>query len=253
MIPIYVNEIRQALENKCYFSALSLALTLPDICGMAAFPDESVGGRYIKWYDKYLGEHQTQSKVDLGGNSPWLSGEVVYNLRNTYLHQGNPGIVREKVKEEANRLDKFTLILGDGTLIHSLAFAMEGGTEKTGKVSYRVLAVDVTYLCNVICDGALNYYNENQEKFKFDFDVITQEELMQPPGEKSQAVEKDWVVEILNHKWKEKGLPWRVMENPDRNIAAEIMEKLAEAQENLAEGREMKQITFPHQHESPSQ
>lgn len=101
MIPIYVNDIRHSLENKCYFSALSLALTLPDICGMAEFPDKSVTGRYIEWYDKYLGGYMTHGKDELGGNNSWLSGEVVYNLRNTYLHQGNPGIVSDKVKEEA--------------------------------------------------------------------------------------------------------------------------------------------------------
>ena len=101
MIPIYVNDIRHSLENKCYFSALSLALTLPDICGMAEFPDKSVTGRYIEWYDKYLGVYMAQGKDILGGNNSWLSGEVVYNLRNTYLHQGNPGIVSDKVKEEA--------------------------------------------------------------------------------------------------------------------------------------------------------
>jgi hypothetical protein len=35
MIEIYVNEIRNALKNQFWFSALALALTLPDICGMA--------------------------------------------------------------------------------------------------------------------------------------------------------------------------------------------------------------------------
>ncbi len=35
MIRLYVNDIRKSLENECYFDALSLALTLPDMCGMA--------------------------------------------------------------------------------------------------------------------------------------------------------------------------------------------------------------------------
>jgi len=30
-----INDIRNSLDNKCYFAALSLALALPDICGVA--------------------------------------------------------------------------------------------------------------------------------------------------------------------------------------------------------------------------
>lgn len=176
MIPIYVDDIRCSLKNKCYFSALSLTLTLPDVCGMAEFPNKQVGERYIKWYDKYLGDYMAYGKDELGGNNPWLSGEVVYNLRNTFLHQGNPGIERNKVKEEVNRFDKFTLLLGDGTELQTATINIEAGAQETGKITYRMITVDVTYLCESICDSALWYYENNQEKFKFDFDVITQEE-----------------------------------------------------------------------------
>lgn len=70
MIPVYVNDIKRSLENKCYFSALSLALTLPDICRIAEFPKKSVTERYMGWYDKYLGDYMEYSKDDLGGNNP---------------------------------------------------------------------------------------------------------------------------------------------------------------------------------------
>ncbi|MBQ9348422.1 MAG: hypothetical protein IJT94_13995, partial [Oscillibacter sp.] len=78
MIDIYINEIRQALKHQCYFPALALALALPDICGMAEFPHLRVTERYIAWYDKYLGQAMVRD-----GGAPYLSGEVVYNLRNT--------------------------------------------------------------------------------------------------------------------------------------------------------------------------
>ena len=44
----YVKDIKCALQNKCYYSALSLTLTLPDMCGMAEFPKKQVGERYIE-------------------------------------------------------------------------------------------------------------------------------------------------------------------------------------------------------------
>ena len=92
---------------------------------MAEYPDKSVAERYIEWYDRYLGVYMAYGKDDLGGNNPWLSGEVIYNLRNTYLHQGNPGITSNKVKEEANQLDEFILMLGDGTVLQTITLNIE--------------------------------------------------------------------------------------------------------------------------------
>ena len=198
MIPIYVDDIRCSLKNRCYFSALSLALTLPDVCGMAEFPDKQVSERYIEWYDKYIGDYMAYGKDELGGNNPWLSGEVVYNLRNTFLHQGNLGIEKNKVKEEVNRFDKFTLLLGDGTDLQMSTFNVEAGTEETGKIIYRAIIIDVTYLCDSICDFALWYYENNQEKFEFDFNVITQEEWRHSSEEAIQFTEGDVYAKILN-------------------------------------------------------
>lgn len=205
MIPIYVNDIRCSLENKCYFSALSLALTLPDICGMAEFPNKSVAERYIEWYDKYLGAYMKCGKDDLGGNNPWLSGEIIYNLRNTYLHQGNPGVASDKVKEEVNQLDKFILMLGDGTVSQMGTINIEAGTQKTGKITYRMIMVDVTYLCHSICDYALEYYENNKGKFKFNFNVITQEDFIHPPEEVFQFAPGDFAAKILNQKSEKEG------------------------------------------------
>lgn len=48
----HIDEIEICLENECYVAALALTLTLPDIYGMAEYPDEkTVGKRYKQWYD----------------------------------------------------------------------------------------------------------------------------------------------------------------------------------------------------------
>ncbi len=175
MIDIYVNEIRTSLTNKCYFAALSLALTLPDICGLAEFSNNtSVAERYINWYDRYLGAFAKEGKVEDGIEHPWLSGEIVYNLRNTFLHQGSPTIVAGKVKNETNQLDKFILILGDGTVIQE--FTLDANMDH-GEVKYRIIMVDISYLCNCLCDVALWYYEHNKDRFSFDISVISQEQL----------------------------------------------------------------------------
>lgn len=226
MIPIYVNNIKCSLKNKCYFSALSLALTLPDICGVGEYPNKSVTERYIGWYDKYLGDFMAYGKDDLGGNNPWLSGEVVYNLRNTFFHQGNPGIASSKVKEEANQLDEFILMLGDGTVLQTLTLNIEAGTQETERITYRKIIVDVTYLCDSISDCALWYYERNHEKFKFDFDVITQEEFMQPSEEAIQFPEGDVFAKILNRKLEREGSTKRFVENPENMTLNRMREDL---------------------------
>jgi len=167
VIEIFANDIRSALKNQCYFSALSLALTLPDICGKAEYPNKQVAERYISWYDKYIGAYVKNEGSF--GQSPYLSGEMVYNLRNTYLHQGSPNVDASKVKEEANQVDKFILSLGDGTKIHEMTFSVN-----VGAVAFRTILVDITYLCSVLCDCSLAYYRENVEKFVFEFNIIPQ-------------------------------------------------------------------------------
>lgn len=174
MIPVYVNDIKCSLQNKCYFSALSLALTLPDICGRIEYPNKTVGEHYIEWYDKYIGNFLEANQKELADGNPWLSGEVIYNLRNTFLHQGSPTIEGTKVKEVTNQLDTFALILGDDTKLSNFTMNFDIGN---GRIIYRAIGIDVTHLCNTICDCALWYYENNKERFEFSINVITQEEM----------------------------------------------------------------------------
>lgn len=218
MIEIYTTNIKQSLKNKCYFSALALALTLPDMCGMAEFPNEtSVAKRYIDWYDNYIG-HYMKNDDEIDKNNPWLSGEVIYNLRNTFLHQGSPNVIGSKVKETSNQLDDFMLLLGDGTVIQQAAFSLDLGY---GEVTYRNILVDVTYLCDWLCDAALWYYRNNENKFEFKFSVITQEEYIKPI---QIDYSDDIVAKILNKKLEESGSTKRVVENPEHNPLKSIKE-----------------------------
>ena len=50
--------MNKALDNDCFFSALSLALTLPDICGKAKYPTDGNKKRFIAWYDEYVGAYE---------------------------------------------------------------------------------------------------------------------------------------------------------------------------------------------------
>ena len=81
-------------------SALITALILPDICGKAKYPEmeKQTKQRYIKWYDEYIGQYEKDTEDERG--MPYLSGELIYSLRCSVLHQGNPNIDGKKLDIE---------------------------------------------------------------------------------------------------------------------------------------------------------
>ncbi len=73
-----IKSIEKSVENKNWYSALVLALTLPDICGKFEDKGKSSSKRYSEWFDKYLGEEY----------DGYLSGNDCYALRCSFLHEG---------------------------------------------------------------------------------------------------------------------------------------------------------------------
>ncbi|MBQ6159550.1 MAG: hypothetical protein IJK24_01460 [Oscillospiraceae bacterium] len=181
-----IDDIRNALDNDCLFSALSLALTLPDICGKAEYPKAAVGKRYIDWYDKHVGitERPMVNGLIPEGleDMPYLSGEVVFNLRCCYLHQGTPNIEKRKIKEECCKIDHFILLsekknhfdsYGDtATVSYGVPFSRDGN-------KYRSYTVSIRRLCLILTACAKGYYQENKEKFNFFKYSIVEEQTTQ--------------------------------------------------------------------------
>lgn len=183
MIQRLIWDIEKSLDNDCFFSALSLALTLPDICGKAKYPDEeSSKKRYINWYDEYVGKYEQCPGQE--GIVPYLSGEVVYSLRCSFLHQGNPNIEKDKIKDECCKIDKFTLlverkkkfnVLADHAEVSEMPF--DGG--KPGE-PVRKYEVNVRRLCLILTACAKGYFKEYPEQFNFfDFNVIDMDECLE--------------------------------------------------------------------------
>ena len=141
--------------------------------------------------------------------NPYLSGEIVYNLRNTFLHAGSPNIDSNKIKDEANQLDRFGLILGDGTEMCVTLFI------NTSIVKLRSMIVDVTYLCKTICDRSLWYYKNNTNKFHFDFSIDTQDHFYSGEGKLPSG---DPIIEALNQKLEQSGDTRRFQESQDHNM-----------------------------------
>ena len=218
MIEVYVQEIATCLKNRCYFAALALTLTLPDICGAAEFPHEaSVTKRYINWYDKYIGNFERQERY--ADDSSYLSGEVVYNLRNTFLHQGNPTIKKDKVKAKENQFDRFFLILGDATIFWSASTLLDIGN---GAATFRGMIIDVTYLCQKICRAALYYDQQNGSNILNDVLAIPQEFFTQPQNREDYKPDYSAFTKQLNEQLHQNGINVSIPES----YIADLMEKM---------------------------
>lgn len=163
MVNTIVSNIRKALDNNLYYVALMSALALPDICGKAEFPNERQSKeRYILWYEQNIGEHEESTKCD--NNLPYLSGEVIYNLRCSMLHEGNPNLNNKKLNE--GKIDKFKLVVENANQFD--CYGDFSAITPTGN-EYRM---SVRRICLILCSVAETYYKNNKDKFHFDYQII---------------------------------------------------------------------------------
>lgn len=155
MVNQLIKEINLALDNNLYLVALNTALILPDICGKAEYPNLGATARYKKWYSEYIGQYEINPEnVRRGIDIPYLSADVIYSLRCSLLHQGNPNI------EEKHNIKFSLLIEKKNEFDIYVDSASCGNDERTYKVSIR-------RLCCILLWTAEEYYKNNKEKFNF--------------------------------------------------------------------------------------
>lgn len=169
MIERIISDIPKALDADCLFAALALSLTLPDICGKAEYPNEknSTRKRYIDWYDKYVGQYEKPLTKNNSEEMPYLSGEVVYNLRNFLLHQGTPNIDQRKIKNKINQINYFVLKLDPKKEFDIYSDCKYLIYSYPGDRPTRIYKLSVRRLCLVLYKCAMGYYEANKEKFDF--------------------------------------------------------------------------------------
>lgn len=127
-------DVVKAYQSDAFLSAISLALTIPDICGERLYPDDKVGPRYEKWFDEYVapfypdkrascdaGEAGTpfgsSARVEAASRCYYFSGSDCHQLRCVYLHEGSnaPHIERGKT---AYNVIQFRVFEGAGNCDH---------------------------------------------------------------------------------------------------------------------------------------
>ena len=174
MVNRIIEEIQKSLKQENYLAALTMALTLPDICGKAAEPSLGTGARYKKWYKDNVVLHEKTSdphETDMpycGADMPYLSEEVIYQLRNSMLHQGNPNVDAKSIREEQCKIDEFILFVDEpyDSGLSVVSYEKELN-EKKLKITNRKLEVNLVLTCNRICNAAKEYYERNTKRFDF--------------------------------------------------------------------------------------
>lgn len=176
MIEKLIDDCEKALENNIYMAALNLALTLPDICAKAKYPAEkSNKKRYVDWYEEYIGQYDKYPKFHEGDKEPaYPSGEVIYSLRCSMLHQGTPNI------DDKCDIAFFSLIYETTKPIYM--YLGEGSGSSPGG---RNLSVHINILCWKICTAVKQYYAENKAQFNFfNYRLIDRDEVMKQRAKK---------------------------------------------------------------------
>lgn len=165
MVNEIIREINVCLDNGCCIAGLSLALTLSDICGKAYYPTLSNKRRYIKWFDEYIGQYEHDEESAKIG-MPYLSGELVYSLRCSLMHQGNPNI-----KDNEFGIVYFELLYRqtEGVSIVTGSAKAEIVKDENGndKAVNKELCINVRDMCWKICRLAEICYSKDKEKFDF--------------------------------------------------------------------------------------
>jgi hypothetical protein len=97
----FSSAVRQAVEDKNWFAALYLALTMPDVCGALENPTASNGVRYRSWFERYLAPVNTAT---IGGREViFMTPADCWALRCSILHEGSDEVSKQKARDVLTR------------------------------------------------------------------------------------------------------------------------------------------------------
>ena len=98
----FLASIERSIATENWYAAISLALTLPDICGWLEDPSKGSKQRYTEWFDKYL--LQKYKGNFFGPDFAFLTSGDCYAIRCSFLHEGADDISRQRAREVLNQI-----------------------------------------------------------------------------------------------------------------------------------------------------
>jgi hypothetical protein len=134
----FVGATRAAVSHRNWHAAVSLALTLPDICGRIESPSMDSQARFVAWYDRFLLKRYQRAVGPTGQIHTFLCASDCYALRRAFPHQGEFGIDDQRAQQA---LENFHFTAPrSGAVIHM-------------NRSNNTLQLQVDVFCRDVCDA----------------------------------------------------------------------------------------------------
>lgn len=145
-----VGSVRISIATQNWYSALALALALPDICARVDNPLIPSSRRYLEWWEKFVQPRYVRPASRFFPETVFLSGADVYALRCAFLHEGREDISEQKAQKALSRFHFVTP--SRGMVVHN-------------NRSNDVLQLQVDIFCEDVCEGVERWMLDSQ-KFK---------------------------------------------------------------------------------------
>lgn len=177
-----IKDIKIALNNKSYLSALALSLTLPDICGQIEYPElkkkngeRNIGKQYAAWFNnwvnQYFADNTGWTEDGSKAKDPYFTGEMCYHLRCSFLHAGNSDIKNWGDKEDADFHYSYEFELAVGGA-DKTGLSWVNPTNNNSKIlKTKIVRVNIDKLCECICLSAEEYYREKDPNIFKDHNI----------------------------------------------------------------------------------
>ena len=98
----YLTAIELSIATENWYSAISLALTIPDICGWLDDPNIGSQRRFRRWFDQNLSVYYQDRSPTPG--APFMTSGDCYALRCAISHEGGGSIIRQSAREVLSRI-----------------------------------------------------------------------------------------------------------------------------------------------------
>ena len=151
------DSIELSLKTENWYSAISVALMLPDICCKATDGEKTNGKKYAQWFNEFVGEYYRTSYSEarlaqVEQHAPEifekirhqtkLSGNDCYALRCAFLHEGSGEITHQNAR---NILDRIVFIKPNSKMVIHGMITNEG------------LKLHIDIFCEDIVSGVENW------------------------------------------------------------------------------------------------
>lgn len=161
-----LDNVDRAFKAEAFLSAVSLALTLPDVCGSRLYPNNHSRERYEKWFDKYVADAYLDSGKSVDNRDVELNeiyqcyfcGADCYQLRCVYLHEGTNATHNDKKRTLYNVI-QFRLFDDASVRCDHIGETWEG----SNGVRFRQVDLDLCRFFRCVREGAERFLDDYPE------------------------------------------------------------------------------------------